>query len=612
MVASRDLIPPVSMIDATSSYEGTDRISQEAQPAAAVPSPTSPSKSTSNHDYQDDHKKISKSSLLPDPIAHATSMNESIQNRLGRSKLARGNSSFQIISQSTDILGHENFPIGCSFSPDGTCILTATASDGKLRLYDTPFRHLNEHLFDDATGVNDSGKHEEEEIGDTPVEMQAPNDKNILEKTIPHQNSIQSSPKPREWKTSLSSHQGGPPPPSFASYAWYPLMSSSSPATSIYVSCRGHSLPIHLIDAYTSQLRASYRPYNAVDELEGPTVVEFSPDGNQIYGTGFKSDRTVAVFDTNIPGREGLIMRLGKTRRSSDGQKGIPSAIAFPKNVGENQNCGPSNVFAVGAYSPASIYIYDNRMSSNTKPAGTIVLHGGLCVVGHGRAFSRKKRRFASVDDADQSQDIEENLFSTARVNWFQSRARGGVTQLMWARPTSNNPYVLYSASRRSNAVLSWDIRALSGQDLNGDDRKRGPTRPICGLQSYARDGDTNQRLGFDLDSTGNRIFVGCGDRESLVKIYDVRNGQINYELELFDSCDKKKHAVNGVSYFESPHLLGNNGLLAVAVGSRHFNDPVHDEADETYLQEETLCPNHCIPGYLRLYLCHNGLNNLQ
>jgi len=596
MVASRDLIPSVSMIDA-------------ALPTAAVQSPTSPSNSTSNNGNQDNHATFSKSPL-PDSIAHATSMNESIQNRFGRSKVAHGNAPFQIISQSTDIHGHENFPIGCSFSPDGTCILTASASDGKLRLYDTPFRYLNEQLFDDAPGVNDSSKHANEKTDDTPAKMQPQNEKNILETAISHQNTMQSSPNPPEWKTSLSSHQGGPPPPSFASYAWYPLMSSSSPASSIYVSCRGHSLPIHLIDAYTSQLRASYRPYNAVDELEGPTVVDFSPDGNHIYGTGFKTDRTVAVFDTNIPGREGLIMRLGKTRRSSDGQKGIPSAIAFPKNVGENRNYGPSNVFAVGAYSPASIYIYDNRMSSNTKPAGTIVLHGGLCVVGHGRAFSRKKRRFASVDDADQSQDIEENLFSTARVNWFQSRARGGVTQLMWARPTSNNPYVLYSASRRSNAVLSWDVRALSGQDLNGDGRKCGSTRPICGLQSYARDGDTNQRLGFDLDSTGNRIFVGCGDRESLVKVYDVRNGQINFELELFDSCGKKKHAVNGVSYFESPHLMGNDGLLAVAVGSRHFNDPEYDEADETCLQEGITRPSHCMPGYLRLYLCHNSLNN--
>ena len=36
----------------------------------------------------------------------------------------------KFISQSNDIQGIDNFPMGCSFSPDGTCILTATSSDG--------------------------------------------------------------------------------------------------------------------------------------------------------------------------------------------------------------------------------------------------------------------------------------------------------------------------------------------------------------------------------------------------------------------------------------------------------------------------------------------------
>jgi len=97
-----------------------------------------------------------------------------------------------------------------------------------------------------------------------------------------------------------------------------------------------------------------------------------------VYGTGFKTDRTIAIFDTSIPGRDGMIARMGKTRRSSDGQKGIPSAIAFPKQPNDVDSSssiafpkqpndvdssssiviGPSNVFAVGTYSPASIYIY--------------------------------------------------------------------------------------------------------------------------------------------------------------------------------------------------------------------------------------------------------------
>ena len=138
-------------------------------------------------------------------------------------------------------------------------------------------------------------------------------------------------------------------------------MTSIDTSTAVFVTCRGSSSPIHLIDAYTSDLRASYRPYNSVDAMEGPTVVAFSSDGSKVYGTGFRSDRTIAVFDVSIPGKDGMIVRLGKTRRSADGQKGVPSALAFPGGSfgGARGGGGPSNVFAVGTFSPASIYIYD-------------------------------------------------------------------------------------------------------------------------------------------------------------------------------------------------------------------------------------------------------------
>lgn len=492
--------------------------------------------------------------------------------------------------------------MGCAFSPDGTCLLTATASDGKFRLYDTPFQHLNEQIERDRSdndgvdGEKNHSIHKSTEIGPQHNDIDT-----IATTSCSHNRNLDQDQTQQIyiWKASLTSHQGGPPPSaSSASYSWYPLMTSSSPLTSLYATCRGNSMPIHLIDAYTSQLRASYRPHNGVDELEGPTVVEFSPDGSRIYGTGFKTDRTIAVFDTAIPGREGRIMRLGKTRRSNDGQKGIPSAMAFTKSSGGDNN-GPSNVFALGTYSPGSIYIYDDRMATDTNPAGTIVLHGGLAVVGHGKSFARKKRRFEHTDNENDAEDCGENLFSSARVNWFQARARGGITQLTWAPPTSNNPFVLYSASRRSNAVLSWDVRALSGLDLDGDassSRKKsgGVSRSICGLQSYARDGDTNQRLEFDLDTNGDRLFVGSGSSEGVVKVYDVNSGKLNDEFKVVDGGGD---AVNGVSFI--PHPFGKNdgdGLLAVAVGSRHFHE---EELSDNESETKTI-PRE--PGFLQLY----------
>lgn len=527
-----------------------------------------------------------------------------------------------IICRSIDIHGRENFPMGCAFSPDGTCLLTATSSDGKFRLYDTPFQHLRHDITNKKTTTNNVVECDDGDGGEEKAENHSTDDdaaarpqhynysisEDTTTQTYSHnQNFCNNQNEYQPWKASLTSHQGGPPPSSSsASYSWYSLMQSSSPLTSLYVTCRGDSMPIHLIDAYTSQLRASYRPHNGVDELEGPTVVEFSPDGSRIYGTGFKTDRTIAVFDTAIPGREGRIMRLGKTRRSNDGQKGIPSAMAFAKGSGGDTNNGPSNVFALGTYSPGSIYIYDDRMSTETNPAATIVLHGGLAVV---FPFVRKKRRFDHTttsttkipgNNLEEGVGEGENLFSSARVNWFQSRARGGITQLMWAPPTSNNPYVLYSASRRSNAVLSWDVRALSGLDLDGDatrSKRRksdGGSRTICGFQSYARDGDTNQRLEFDIDTYGKKMFVGSGSSEGVVKIYDVNSGKLEDEVKV---VSEGTNAVNGVSYI--PHPFGNNdekGLLAVAVGSRHFYE---EDSSDNENESDVLSRNS---GFLQLY----------
>jgi len=67
----------------------------------------------------------------------ATSIDEGINNRHPADILHQSNNNnksyTKMISQSNDIQGIDNFPMGCSFSPDGTCILTATAS-GKSAL----------------------------------------------------------------------------------------------------------------------------------------------------------------------------------------------------------------------------------------------------------------------------------------------------------------------------------------------------------------------------------------------------------------------------------------------------------------------------------------------
>ena len=74
---------------------------------------------------------------------------------------------------------------------------------------------------------------------------------------------------------------------------------------------------MHLYDAYTGAVRASYRPYNALDELESPVVASFSHNGDKLATGGFRTDRSLHVFDVGIPGRDSTVLRLGKTRRSS-------------------------------------------------------------------------------------------------------------------------------------------------------------------------------------------------------------------------------------------------------------------------------------------------------
>ena len=261
-----------------------------------------------------------------------------------------------------------------------------------------------------------------------------------------------------------------------------------------------------------------------------------------------------------------------------------------------------NNIFAVGTCSPGSIYIYDDRKPSG-NPAG-VVLSGGVCVVGHGRGFARKKRRYTHISASQYNKvtavdhndgvsagagsdgtigEENEDIFSMAKVNWYQSRSKGGITQLTWSK--SQSDFLLFSSSRRSDSVVAWDMRMLSGN----------ASHPIAGVCAYPRDGDTNQRLEFDFDESGENIFIASRDRS--VKIYDVKSCALSHCLSGF--CD----AVNGISYRKDGY--GSQDLLAVAVGARRF-DVTDDDTTDTESQvcnaDPTKMYNDCPPGSLELY----------
>ena len=358
--------------------------------------------------------------------------------------------------------------------------------------------------------------------------------------------------------------------------------------------------PVHLWDAYTGQIRATYRPYNTLDEMESPTVVAFSPDGATIYTGGFRTDRLLHVFDLAVPGRVSTVLRLGKTRRSSDGQKGIVSAVAT-KNASTTTttSAGNNNLLCVGTYSPGSIYLYDTR--SGNLPTGTIL--EGMSLVGHGKGHFRRKRRFASISSEQQEQqssstDRDDNnntststqsIFSQARAKWFQSRAQGGITQLQFAPNSDNSDYYLYSASRRSDAVLLWDLRMLSGNS-------EYQSEPLRGIRSFATQADTNQRLQFDVDRSGRRIYIGGLDAR--VRCYDTSTGKLEGILgeEEDGSSSIFDQAVNGVSLCntgaDGSQQETSNRLVA-ATGERQF--PSEHDLD----QDAVECQN--VPGKLHL-----------
>lgn len=165
----------------------------------------------------------------------------------------------------------ENFLKGCKWAPDGSCILTNSA-DNILRIYNLPAELYNEG--------------EQLEYAEMAPVLRMVEGDTIYD------------------------------------YCWYSLMSSAQPDTS-YVASSSRENPIHIWDAFTGELRASFRSYNHLDELTAAHSLCFSPDGSQLF-CGF--NRTVRVFSTSRPGRD---CEVRTTFAKRQGQSGIISCIAF-------------------------------------------------------------------------------------------------------------------------------------------------------------------------------------------------------------------------------------------------------------------------------------------
>uniref|UniRef100_A0A3Q3ETZ9 Telomerase Cajal body protein 1 n=1 Tax=Labrus bergylta TaxID=56723 RepID=A0A3Q3ETZ9_9LABR len=118
-------------------------------------------------------------------------------------------------------------------------------------------------------------------------------------------------------------------------YCWYPKMNSLDPDT-CFLASSSRDNPVHVWDAFYGEVRASFRPYNHLDELTAAHSLCFSPDGSQLY-CGF--DKTVRVFYTDRPGRD---CEERPTIVKKQGQSGIISCFGFSP-------C--QSVYACGSYS---------------------------------------------------------------------------------------------------------------------------------------------------------------------------------------------------------------------------------------------------------------------
>uniref|UniRef100_A0A672GF11 Telomerase Cajal body protein 1 n=1 Tax=Salarias fasciatus TaxID=181472 RepID=A0A672GF11_SALFA len=177
----------------------------------------------------------------------------------------------------------ENYLKGCKWAPDGSCILTNSA-DNVLRVYNLPpeIYSYNWDLLPEMSPVLRMAE------GDTVYD-----------------------------------------------YCWYPKMNSMAPDT-CFLASSSRDNPVHVWDAFYGEVRASFRPYNHLDELTAAHSLCFSPDGAQLY-CGF--DKTVRVFHTERPGRD---CEERHTVVKKQGQSGIISCFGFSP-------C--QSVYACGSYS---------------------------------------------------------------------------------------------------------------------------------------------------------------------------------------------------------------------------------------------------------------------
>ena len=140
----------------------------------------------------------------------------------------------------------------------------------------------------------------------------------------------------------------------------------------------------------------------------------------------------------------------------------------------------------------------------------------------------------------------------------LRERTGAGVTQIRFAG------HHLFVGSRKGPYITCWDVRSFRGE--------------LC---CFPRRVLTNQRVGFDVDSSGKYILTGSTQT-------DVANGEVGGSILLYSTSVAPSSGIDGHP-ISSPLSMRSNGfrdtvndvqfhptsrMFGAATGQRHFNAP--------------------------------------
>ncbi|XP_032178433.1 telomerase Cajal body protein 1 [Mustela erminea] len=350
----------------------------------------------------------------------------------------------------------ENFLKGCKWAPDGSCILTNSA-DNVLRIYNLP-----PELYSEGEQLEHS-------------EM-APVLRMVEGDTI-------------------------------YDYCWFSLMSSAEPDTS-YVASSSRENPIHIWDAFTGELRASFRAYNHLDELTAAHSLCFSPDGSQLF-CGF--NRAVRVFSTARPGRD---CEVRATFAKKQGQSGIISCIAFS---------AVQPLYACGSYG-RSLGLY---ASDDGSPLALLGGHQGgvthLCFHPDGNRFFSGARK--------DSELLCWDLRQPSHPLWSLSR-EVATNQRIYFDLDPNGQFLVSGST--NGAVSVWDTSGA------GPDGKPEPVLSFLPQKDCTNGVSLHPSLPLLATASGQRVFPEPvesedeGEQEVDLPLLSMRHVHLECQLQLW------------------------------------------------------------------------------